>query len=113
AEVRYAHPHMALDGNLFIERVPAATALADSIQDEDYPASALAKDGTVYLAYVSFRHGKDFEGPRERPATPESGPNSGPLASGVVKKIEKPEDLDYLAEPTGGDQIMLRVRGPD
>ncbi|HEX8910998.1 MAG TPA: hypothetical protein VF796_01465 [Humisphaera sp.] len=109
ADVPLGKKSAALDGNMEIERVPASTPLADSAADEDYPATAVAKDGTVYLAYVAFTRGKDFQGFRERPATPESGPMAGPLAVGPVKKIEKPEDLDYLAQPTGGEQIYLRA----
>jgi hypothetical protein len=113
SDIPYGKPHVALDGNLVIERVPSATDLAVSTDDEDYPTIARGKDGTLYLAYVAFTHGKDFQGPRERPASAESGPVVGPLAAGAVRKIEKPEDLDYLAQPTGGEQIYLRIRRPD
>jgi GGDEF domain-containing protein len=54
-------------------------------------------------------HDQADQGPRERPTTPESGPTVGPLAQGEVKKIEKPEDFDYLAQPAGGEQIYLRI----
>jgi hypothetical protein len=109
SELTYGARVIKLDGNLIIERAPAVATLAESMADEDYPAVATAKDGTVYLVYLAFTRGKDFQGARERPATAESGPNTGPLAQGVVKKIEKPEDLDYLAQPTGGEQIFLRT----
>jgi hypothetical protein len=113
SDVTYGKPHVALDGNLQIERVPSATEFAGTAADEDYPTLTRAKDGTVYVAYLSFTHGKDFQGPRERPTTPESGPVTGPLATGPIRKIEKPQDLDYLAQPAGGEQIFLRVRGTD
>jgi hypothetical protein len=102
-----------LDDNLQVERVPVVTPLAESAADEDYPAVATAKDGTVYLVYLAFTRGKDFQGKRERPASAESGPVVGPLAAGEVRKIEKPADFDYLAEPTGGEQLYLRIRRPD
>src|SRR4051794_7671269 len=38
-----------LDDNLQVERVPVVTPLAESAADEDYPAVATARDGTVYL----------------------------------------------------------------
>jgi hypothetical protein len=113
SDVPYGKPHVALDGNLIVERVPTATELATSLEDEDYPAIARGKDGTLFVAYLSFKHGTDFQGVRERPATAESGPVGGPLAAGPVRKIEKPEDLDYLAQPAGGEQIYLRLRRPD
>ncbi|QOV88156.1 TolB family protein [Humisphaera borealis] len=99
----------ALNGNLFIERVPSTSPLAEGTQDEDYPAIATGKNGTAYLVYLSFTRGKDFQGVRERPATLESGPNTGPLQEGPIRKIEKPQDLDYLTQPTGGEVVYLRV----
>lgn len=98
-----------IDGNLHVERTPLVEAVAESAADEDYPSIAVGKDGAMFLVYLSFTRGKDFQGKRERPATPESGPVSGPQAAGIVRKIEKPEDLDYLVQPTGGEQIWLRV----
>jgi hypothetical protein len=105
---------LELDGSLALERVPAAEEVVKSPEEDDYPAAANAKDGTLYVAYLSFKHGEDFDEPaRERPATPESAPQAGPGAQGKVRKIEKPEDLDYLAQPTGGEQIHLRMRKAD
>lgn len=94
-------------GNLVIERVPTVAALATTMADEDYPATATAKDGTVYLVYLAFTHGRDFPGTRERVATQESGPVDN-LAT-PVKMIEQPGDLDYLAQPAGGEQLYLRI----
>ncbi|HSU65482.1 MAG TPA: hypothetical protein VLJ39_01295, partial [Tepidisphaeraceae bacterium] len=105
SDLPYGARLIKLNGNLIIERVPTSVPLAESMADEDYPAVATAKDGTIYLTYLAFTRGKDFQGARERPATSESGPVSGPLAAGQVRKIEKPEELDYLAEPTGGEKI--------
>jgi hypothetical protein len=111
SELRYGQPVLRMEGNIQIERVPVATEFAGTMEDEDYPAAARAKDGTLYVAYVSFKHGKGFEDVRERPATPESGPVTPPGGGGgPVKMINKPEDLDYLATPAGGDQILVRVR---
>ena len=113
SDIPFGKSHEALDGNVIIDRVPAATELAGTNADEDYPAAARAKDGTLYVAYLAFTHGKDFQGARERPATPDSGPVADPGTQGRIRKIEKPEDLNYLAQPTGGEQIFLRIRKPD
>ena len=99
--------------NLEIERCPAVAPLAETDADEDYPAAAVAKDGTVYVAYVAFTRGKDFLKQRESLATPEvtpkkTGPNAVP-----PRIIAKPADFDYLAEKTGGDRVWLRVRKND
>src|SRR5207237_623609 len=83
---------MALENGLEIMRVPTVEPLATTNNDEDYPVTATAKDGTIYMAYLSFTRGKDFQGARERPSTPESGPNSGPLAVGAVRNNK---NLDY------------------
>src|SRR6266545_373185 len=109
AGVPYGKRLSLAEGNVMVERVPVASTVASSNEDEDYPAVATAKDGTLYLANLSFKHGKDFEGNRERPATPESAPNVGPLAVGEVRHIEKPDDFDYLAQPTEGEQVYLRI----
>ncbi len=113
SDLPYGKLITALDGNLQIQRVPVAREIAVTTEDEDYPAVTTAKDGTTYLAYVSFKHGKDFQGARERPATPESGPVSGANMTTPIKHLDKPEDFDYLAEPTGGEQLFLRVGHKD
>jgi len=112
SDVPYGKKLMAENGSVEITRVPPISDVAQTEDDEDYPAIATAKDGTQYLVYLAFKRGKDFEGARERRASAESGPVVGPLAAGVVKKIEKAEDLDYLTQPTGGEQIYLRIRKP-
>lgn len=94
-------------GNLVIERVPSVAALATTMADEDYPATATAKDGTLYLVYLAFTHGRDFPGTRERVATKESGPVDN--LTTTVKMIEQPGDLDYLAQPAGGEQLYLKI----
>jgi len=69
----------------------AATILSAPTED-DYPASAIGRDGQVYVTYVAFSHGKDF---RRRDRLP-----------------QPPEDYEILAEPTGGDQVLLlRLHG--
>lgn len=95
------------NGNLLIEQVPYIDVLAATTADEDYPATATGKDGTIYAVYLSFTRGRDFQGPRERPATPES-----PAATNLgtpVRMIEQPGDLAYLAQPAGGEQLYLRI----
>src|SRR4051794_29664731 len=109
SELPYGERLLKLDGNLMIERSPAVGTIAESMADEDYPAVATAKDGTIYLTYLAFTRGKDFQGARERPASAEAGPATGPLVTGEVKKIEKPDDLDYLRQPTGGEVVYLRT----
>src|SRR5438045_9469822 len=80
-DLPYGKKQILLDGAVEVQRVPPSDELAATNADEDYPAIATAKDGTLYLAYLAFTHGKDFQGSRERPATPESAPVGGALAT--------------------------------
>ncbi len=63
------------------------TRLTNSPEDQDYPASAQAGDN-VYVAYVQFSHSN--------------------------RELERrkgfqvaPQNFDFLARPTGGDQVLL------
>ena len=38
-------------------RLPAATRIAPSPSDNDYPAAARGRDGTVWVAYVAYQRG--------------------------------------------------------
>lgn len=107
SDVPYGKRLLRLEGNLEIERAPTARVVANTAADEDYPAAAADSVGNLYVAYVGFTRGKDFPGARETLATPEVKPANKP---GQPRIIASPEDLDYLAQKTGGDQVLLRVR---
>jgi hypothetical protein len=109
SDLPYGKRLMRFDGNIEIERAPVAAVIAETAADEDYPAAIADKDGNVYVAYVAFTRGKDFPGTRESVATPEVKQTSEALAA-RSRLITKPEDFDYLAQKTGGDQVLLRVR---
>jgi hypothetical protein len=99
AEVPYGKRLVQLKGadegaRVDVERIPVSYQLTSDPTEEDYPSAALAPDGSVYVAYVAFTHGKDF------------------VKSLTLK--EKPKDLSNLAEPTGGDQVfVMRLSGGD
>jgi hypothetical protein len=76
-----------LGGLAQVSRIGKATTILSAPTEDDFPAAVLAPDGKLYVAYVAFTHGKDF---RRRDALP-----------------EEPKDLSNLAEPTGGNQVML------
>ena len=46
-----------LDGAIEVRRVPAATRLTAGPTDNDYPAAAHAKDGTVWAVFVAYQRG--------------------------------------------------------
>ncbi len=92
ADVPYGQRLMRLEGRVDVTRVPASYQLTAAATEEDYPAAALAADGTVYVAYVAFTHGKDFA---KRP----------------VFQADQEPDLSNLDQPSGGDRIwVLRIK---
>lgn len=80
-----------LSGGVDIERVAATRQLSSGRSDDDYPALAVAPDGTAFAAWVSFTPGLDRD---ER-----------------AKRMPKePEDFSYLVKEPGGDQLWLRMQ---
>jgi hypothetical protein len=57
ATVGFDRPTVFLGGNLLVRRLPSAAPLAVSPTDNDSPAAARGPDGTVWLAFVAYRHG--------------------------------------------------------
>lgn len=90
AEVPYGKILEKLDGNVDIERTAATRALTTARTDDDFPAVAVAPDGTSYVAHVSFTPGLDRD-ERQRAWT------------------QPPADFAFLTTPPGGDQIWLRT----
>jgi hypothetical protein len=48
-----------LNGRVSIDLLPPVTRLTNDPDEQDYPASATAKDGTLWLAYTNFHHHQD------------------------------------------------------
>ena len=91
SEIAYGKFVEKLDGAVDVERVAATRPLTEGRTDDDYPALAVAPDGTAYSAWVSFTPGLDRD---ER-----------------ARQFEnEPTDLSYLAKESGGDQLWLRVQ---
>jgi len=91
SEVPYGKFIEKLEGGVEIERTAAARQVtSDRVTDHDYPSAAAAKDGTVYVAYVSFTPGLDRN---ERSRNWDS----------------EPVDLGFLTKAPGGDQLLVRV----
>ncbi len=89
SDIPYGKASFALDRRVMADRVPGFTQITNSPDEQDYPATAAAKDGTVWLAYTEFRHYKDHDRLR--------APLTQPLA-----------DFSELKASPGGDQILLR-----
>lgn len=84
-EVAYGAQKKELSGKVLIDRVPEWSHITDNPDEQDYPAAAVDKSGSVWLAYVEFRHNPDHD--KIRLAT---------------------NQFDLMTAKTGGDQIMLK-----
>jgi hypothetical protein len=85
AEIPYGAGKRLLAGKALVDRVPEWSRLTSSPDEQDYPAAAADKSGTVWLAYIEFRHNPDHDRIR---ATP--------------------NQFDLMTAPSGGDQILLK-----
>lgn len=91
AEIPYGKVIERLGGNIDIERVAATRALTSRRDDDDFPAIAVAADGTTSVAWVSFTPGLDRD---ER-----------------ARQLSRPiTDFPPLAKPPGGDRLWLRIQ---
>ncbi|MES2695058.1 MAG: hypothetical protein V4773_16415 [Verrucomicrobiota bacterium] len=91
AEIPYGKVIEHLKGNVDIERVAATRTLTTQRDDDDFPAIAVAPDGTTAIAWVSFTPGIDRD---ERARS---------LSAAIT-------DFAPLAKPVGGDRIWFRLQ---
>lgn len=107
-DLQYGRIVEQLDGAVEVERTAAAEPLTTDRSDEDYPSVAVAPDGTIYAAYVSFTHG-DRSAYR---SLQEDGAATSFANSGRGWK-KAPDDFAFLKNPVGGDKVVLRVQKGD
>jgi len=86
-EIPYGAAKTFLDGRVLVDRVPSTVQLNTSDEDQDHPAIAQAGDD-VYVSYIDFTHG-----------------DRAKAVEGLMR--EEPRSFDFLARPTGGDQVKL------
>ncbi len=89
SQVPFGTRLMRLQGAADVARIPVSYQLTAGATEEDYPSAAAGPDGTVYVAYVAFTHGKDF----------------------ALRKPygEGEPDISNLDQPTGGDRVFVIV----
>ena len=85
SEIPYGTTKTFLDGKAEADRVPPATQITRDPEEQDYPAAAAGKDGSVWLAYMEFKHHPDHN---------------------RIRNTAKITD-DLTAKP-GGDQVLLK-----
>ncbi len=104
-EIKYGEIVTKLDGAIEIERSAAAVPLTTAATDDDYPATAIAADGTTYVAHVTFTHGD-----RTKYHTFEDSNTDTSFANSGKGWKKAPDDFSFLKDPVGGDQIVLRYQ---
>ncbi|MBK7601966.1 MAG: hypothetical protein IPJ07_26965 [Acidobacteria bacterium] len=79
-----------LGGRAMVDRVPAATAITKTPDEQDYPAAATDRDGGVWVAYRTFTADPKFRGIRW-----------------TLPSDDEIKKFDELKEVNHGDQLML------
>src|SRR5215470_4372971 len=87
-DLPYGKAVKLLEGRVMVDRVTASDRIAGSRDEQDYPAAATDREGNVWVAYAQFTPNPKFTGIRW---------------SGT----DETKNFAELAEPTGGDQILL------
>src|SRR4026209_2982270 len=54
SDISYGRTLKRLDGRTMVDRVPSSTAVARSRDDQDFPASAVDREGRVWVTYLQF-----------------------------------------------------------
>jgi hypothetical protein len=89
ADIPYGKMQHALDGRVMADRIPPASEITSTPDEQDYPAVAADRNGNLWLAYLEFRHNPDHDRIR-------------------ANYLEPPKDFSDMKAPTGGDQILVR-----
>ncbi len=88
-EIPYGKAVSELNGRVSVDLIPPVEQITNDPQEQDYPAAAAAKDGTIWLAYAEFIHHKEHDRLRAN------------------MRAAPPDFKDYSA-PTGGDRVLAR-----
>ena len=88
ADLPYGKILSELGGRVMVDLTPPVAAITSDPQEQDYPA-AVAKDGTIWLAYVEFKHHPDHDRLR-------------------ANLKQAPADFGVYKAATGGDRVLLR-----
>ncbi len=78
-----------LGDKVLVDRVTGYTQLTNSPAEQDYPAAATGKDGSLWVAYLEFQHAPDH-------------------LQLQVSLDQAPANFDKYSEKPGGDQVFAR-----
>jgi hypothetical protein len=59
SQVQFDKPLTVLEGNAWVERLVPAAKLSDDTSQDDYPSAIVAKDGSLWVAWLAYRNGAD------------------------------------------------------
>ena len=90
SDIPYGKVASELNGRVRADLAPPVERISSDPQEQDYPAAATAKDGTIWLAYTEFVHGKDHDRLRAN------------------LKAAPPDFAEYRTA-TGGDRVLARA----
>ncbi|MBL8223523.1 MAG: hypothetical protein JNL62_30100, partial [Bryobacterales bacterium] len=89
SDIPYGAPKKVLDGRAMIDRIPGYERVTSDTEEQDYPAAATAKDGSLWIAYLEFAH--------------------HPQHNALRANLEQaPEKFDAWQTPAKGDRIVAR-----
>lgn len=88
-DLPYGKSLRLLNGRAMVDRIPAASKLLQSAEEEDYPAVAPDRNGDAWVAWLEFKHNPEHNALRAAMRTPAT-------------------DFAKYKSPTGGDQVFLR-----
>lgn len=90
--VAIGKPRLLLDGAAAISRVPSSIRLSDYGPEDDYPAATVARDGTAWIVWQSYRQGRDTVQARHATGGVWSAPVTVTAAGGDVYRPSVAED---------------------
>jgi len=59
SELEYRHQRKFLDGSVDVQLATVPMRLTRISTEDDFPSAAVGPDGTVWVAYISFKHGNN------------------------------------------------------
>lgn len=89
SDIPFGGPKKFLDGRAMADRIPGYERVTTDTDEQDYPAAATGKDGSVWVAYLEFAH----------------HPEHNRLRANLE---QAPEKFDDWQTPAKGDRIVAR-----
>jgi hypothetical protein len=60
-DLPYGTFQYALSGRVSADRIPPSWQITNTREEEDYPATAVARNGDIWLAYLTFHHAPNHD----------------------------------------------------